>query len=370
MKNYSNLTFNERMEMSPTIKDRFITYGLHRVNEQLKNGTMNERVHALFQGKSESSITQILEQFYLKNKGVYEQLVESFNLMTETRQEEATRFNQILEHYGKELSKNPHFPLSHKILDEAVVISPEKTLSYLMNECCNVLSHIDVRSQLKAELFESVDAKQASLEIKDDPNYVLGLAESLSRAINYMLPKVRDKHLSSKGIKMLESLNNIYSIYKEGMDIVATQEYQASDLFRMFIEDRAPAYHFSIHRLNAHLQDPASFVQYGLRFLQQWMLKHRQRLSYKFPVENFTRLEEMYNIYEAQHPMLNSRYEYREEYWYNYPKLYSLLDLLLECSQMLRMDLRNLVCKYISILRPMIDSYRTDFYRPGVRTGY
>ena len=356
--------------MSPTIKDRFITYAKNRVHRLMESNTMNERVHALFQGKSESSINNLLEQFYLRNNSSYEKLVESFDLFTETQKEQELRLDRIYESYTKEVQKNPFFPVSHKKLDEAIVISPESVLQYLMNEGCHVLSQIDVRSKLKTELFESVNAKQACLEIKDDPNYVLGLAESLSRAINYVLPSVKDTKLAQTGVSFLESLNNIYSIYKEGMDLVATQECQASDLFNTFITDRAPAYHFAIHRLNAQLKDPASFVQYGLRFLDNWVRKHKQRLSYKFPMDNFARLDDMFATYEANHPMLNSKYEYGGEYFYNFPKLYSLLDLLVECSQMLRMDLRNLVCKYVSVIRPMVDSYRLDFQRSHIRTGY
>lgn len=370
MKSYSQLSLKEQLQMSSSVKDKFMTYAKARVQQLVEAGTMNERVHALFQGKSESSINNLLEQFYIKNNSTYENLVESFNRFTETKKEEKLRLQHLCESYARALQKNPFFPVSHKKLDEAIRISPESVLQYLLNEGCHVLSQIDVSSQLKSEMFESVNAKQACLEIKDDPNYVLGLAESLSRAINYVLPYTKDTKLAQKSVTFLESLNNIYSIYKEGMDLVSTQEYQASDLFNAFITDRAPAYHFAIHRLNAQLKDPASFVQYGLRFLDNWVRKHKQRLSYKFPMDNFARLDDMFATYEANHPMLNSKYEYREEYFYNFPKLYSLLDLLVECSQMLRMDLRNLVCKYVSVVRPMVDSYRLDFQRSQIRTGY
>ena len=371
MKSYTKLGLQERMEMSQSSKDRFMTYAKHRVKHLMENHTMNERVHALFQGKTESSINSILEHFFQDNfTKDYESLVESFNRYTETKSEATDRMNTILENFSIEVQKNPFFPASHKILDEAIRISPSGVLNYLINEGCNVLSYIDVRSQFDKNLFESASAKSASLVIKDEPKYVLGLAESLSRSISYVLPFVQDLKESQKGIKFLESLNNIYSIYKEGMDLVATQEYQASELFDMFMTDRAPAYHFSIHRLNLHLKDPASFVQCGLRFLNTWVNKYRTRLSYKFPIDNFTRLEEMFNIYEANHPMLNSKKEYTDSFYYNFQKMYSLLDLLHECSQMLRMDLRNLVCKYISVIRPMVDSYRQDFQRSHIRTGY
>lgn len=370
MKSYSKLSLEEQMEMSPSIKDRFMTYAKNRVHKLMESDTMNERVHALFQGKSESSINNLLEQFYVRNTSSYEKMIESFNRFTETKHEQEQRIDKVYESYVNEVQKNPFFPASHKKLDEAIASSPEMVLRYLLNEGCHVLSQIDVRNKLKKQLFESVNAKQACLEIKDDPNYVLGLAESLSRAINYVLPQVKDTKLAQTSVSFLESLNNIYSIYKEGMDLVATQEYQASDLFNTFITDRAPAYHFAIHRLNAQLKDPASFVQYGLRFLDNWVRKHKQRLSYKFPMDNFARLDDMFATYEANHPMLNSKYEYGGEYFYNFPKLYSLLDLLVECSQMLRMDLRNLVCKYVSVIRPMVDSYRLDFQRSHIRTGY
>lgn len=370
MKEYSKLSLNEQMEMSRSLKDRFITYAKNRINKLITNGTMNERVHALFQGKSESSINSFLENYYVQHNMSYDNLVESFNIFTETVTEQNARLEKVFERYSTEVQQNPFYPLSHKILDEAIKISPKKVLQYLLNEGCNILSNIDVRSQLNKELFESVNAKQACLKIKDDPNYVLGLAESLSRAINYVIPTLKNVEYEKTGIKFLESLNNIYSIYKEGMDIISTQEYQASDLFNLFINDRAPAYHFSIHRLNLQLKDPASFVQYGLRFLNAWVNKHKQRLSYKFQINQFARLDDMFNMYEASHPMLNNKYEYKEEYFYNFAKLYSLLDLLVECSQMLRMDLRNLVCKYISVIRPMIDSYRLDYTRSQIRTGY
>ena len=50
------------------------------------------------------------------------------------------------------------------------------------------------RSYIEVPLFESEDAKQACLtEIKDDPNIVLGLAESISRGVRYaMREKLED----------------------------------------------------------------------------------------------------------------------------------------------------------------------------------
>lgn len=372
MKKYSSITVNESLGLAKTEKDRFFVHAKERLRVLKENGSYNDSIHGLFQDSfSETSLNQLLEQFYQKNySGKYETLVEAFNQFTETSTERNQRIDKILQSFNEALVTNPFDHTSHKRLDEAIRLNSEKVIGYLLNEGCHVLKPIDVRRKLDAKLFESADAKQACLEIKDDPNYVLGLAESLSRGIRYTLS---NGHVSAesnqKSISFLESLNNIYSIYREGMDLIQTNEMQATQIFDLFIRDRATNYYFSTCNISKTLKEPASFIQLGLRYLDIWMKNHRNRLAYKFEISTFERLEDMINIYEAQHPMLPNQTVYDDNY-YTFPKMYQLLDLMLNISQYLRMDLRNLTCKYLTVFRPMLDSYRTDYNRSKTRTGF
>lgn len=373
MRQYSKLSINENEQLCKSTEDRFYMHAHNRMQCLKESGTYNDGIHGLFQDSfSETSMKNLLEQFYLKNfKGDYDTLLERFNQFTETKSEQQARFNKLLERYCGKLNSEPYDCVSHKLLDEAIIIDRPKTIAYLINEGCNILKKIDVRNLLRNTLFESEDAKQACLtEIKDDPNIVLGLAESISRGVRYaMREKLEDPKLNQKVVKFLESLNNIYSIYKEGMDIVQTQETQASQMFELFIHDKATNYYFATCNIEKTLKDPASFVQLGIRYFDSWMNNHRNRLAYKFEVSSFERLADMKKIFEAEHPLLFNQPLYQESL-YTFPKMYQLLDLLLSISQYLRMDLRNLTCKYISVIRPMIDSYRTDYQRSKTRAGY
>lgn len=372
MKNYSSINVNESMALAKTVKDRFFVHAKDRLRTLKENRSYNDSIHGLFQDSfSETSLNQLLEQFYQKNyTGEFEKLIEAFDIFTETNDERNQRIDSILQTFNEALMANPFDHTSHKKLDEAIMLNSEKVIGYLLNEGCRILKIIDVRGKLNAKLFESTDAKQACLEIKDDPNYVLGLAESLSRGIRYTLS---NGHVSpennQKSVSFLESLNNIYSIYREGMDLIQTNEMQASQIFDLFICDKATNYYFSTCNISKTLKEPASFIQLGLRYLNTWMNKHRTRLAYKFEISQFERLQEMLAAFEAQHPMLQNEKIYGDEY-YTFPKMYQLLDLMLNISQYLRMDLRNLTCKYLTVFRPMVDSYRTDYNRSKTRAGF
>lgn len=372
MKHYSELGINEQLNLASTNKDKFFVYAKNRLHSLNESASYNVNVAGLFhEGLLESSVDAFLERFWQNHKGTYTSLIESFNKLTESSDEQHTRFKSITEAYRKEVEKNPYYPANQMLLKEAVEISKVDTIFYLLNEGSKIANVLDVCKNFDGKLYENNAAEQASLEIKDDPNYVLGLAESISRAIQYTLAQkgTLSEALQNKTQKFLESLNNIYSIYKEGMELVKTQEYQTSEIFKMFLTDRANGYFYTVDNLQKTLKDPASFAQLCMYYFQNWVENHAQRLCYKFPSSTLTRLRDLITYYDAAHATLRMDDKIPPEY-YGFDKMYKMLDLLFSVSQMLRMDLRNLVCKYVTIVRPLIDSYRTDFLRSPMRTGY
>lgn len=217
-------------------------------------------------------------------------------------------------------------------------------------------------------LFES--SKENTIVIKDEPIYILGLSESIGNGIKYVLQNHKfDSKTTEKCGLFLENLTNVYSTYKEGLDLIKTQESQANELFNLFIRDMISNYQLNIQHIEKTLTDPVSFIQIAMRYFNQWIVENRKRLQYKFPVVDFERLNNLSTMLETQHPMFDNETQF-DECYYTYPKMYQLLDILLSISQLLRMDLRSLTTKYINILRPMIDSYRLDYERSKIRTGY
>lgn len=372
MKHYSELGINEQLNLASTNKDKFFVYAKNRLQNLKESASYNVNVAGLFQeGLLESSVDAFLDRFYQSHQGTYTFLLESFNKFTETSDEQHSRFKTITESYRKEVEKNPYYPASQMLLKEAIEISKVDTLFYLLNEGSKVAGILDVCKSFDGKLYENANAEPSGLQIKDDPNYVLGLAESISRAIQYTLAQkgTLSESLQNKTIKFLESLNNIYSIYKEGIELVKTQEYQTSEIFKMFLTDRANGYFYTVDNLQKTLKDPASFAQLCLYYFQNWVEEHRQRLCYKFPSSTITRLRDLITYYDAAHATFRIDEKIPPEY-YGFDKMYKMLDLLFSVSQMLRMDLRNLVCKYVTIVRPLVDSYRTDFFRSPTRTGF
>lgn len=372
MKHYSDLGINEQMNLASTNKDKFFVYAKNRLQILKENASYNVNVAGLFrEGLLESSVDAFLDRFWQNHKGSYTSLIESFNKFTESADEQTSRFKSITESYRKEVEKNPFYPANQTLLKEAVEISKTDTLFYLLNEGAKVAGILDVCKSFDEKLYENHAAEQASLEIKDDPNYVLGLAESISRAIQYTLAQkgTLSESLQKKAQSFLESLNNIYSIYKEGIELVKTQEYQTSEIFKMLLTDRANGYFYTVDNLQKTLKDPASFAQLCMYYFQNWVEKHAQRLCYKFPSSTLTRLRDLVSYYDAAHATFRTDENIPPEF-YGFDKMYKMLDLLLSVSQMLRMDLRNLVCKYVTIVRPLIDSYRTDFFRSPTRAGF
>lgn len=373
MKKFSDIIKNKNaiLENSTNDMDMIKIYCNNRINTLYESKELNSRMQRVLQdcGDLELGIQSIIENHIKQYEHLSnEDILNSFDRKTETLTENRIRFDKCFEGYIKIIQEDfaSQFNINQKI-QECWGINPDMLIEKLYDYGTVIGSKIDVQGTL-SEKFD-YQSKVLFESLPDEPKNILHICESVMDSISFVTSFDKKTKNIERLVHLNENLANIYNIYHEGIELIETHENNALEYFQLFINSEKTLYDFQVQHLIKTLKNPATFCEIAINWVHKWVLLHQVRLSYKFTGNEFIRLNNMIKIFEKQHPIFVEIPGINEEY--SIIKLLEMMDVLLSVSQMLRMDLRNLVLSYMNLVRPMITSYRDDlqmsYYNPHHR---
>lgn len=367
MKKFSKIIHDNKaiIEHATNNGDMLRFYCIDRITRLYESGELNPILEKVLQNSGDDIELKIQEvaQKYLNDIAHFdnEEILNKIDTFSESKVEHQKRFDLKF----KSLTESMHGynqSVVNGLMVECYGINPILLIEHLHDYGVKIGKMIDVQNTLSESVVKN---NFEDTELPDNPKEILSITESLMNSVNYLLSY--DKY--SPGIKNLitlrESLTNIYNVYHEGIEVIESQENNALEYFNLFVNGGYKMYDFQVQHLIKTLKNPATFCNIGLHWLHEWVLNNQQRLSYKFIGNEFIRLESMINIMDRQHPVFISEKPVNN---FNILRMFELLDILLSVSQLLRMDLRQLVIAYINLVRQMLNSYRDDLHFQGQRS--
>lgn len=357
MKNYSQLTNNRRLLESVTQDDRsrFISYAQRKANEMFESGNYAFHLSSLFEDNNyKEKLDNLISRYYPEDTvQSFDEVVDKFDEEFITTDEADQLVIESVTKFFESVFANPTDPLSHLALSKAIRYNNELTATLLMNEAVGIAKMIDVSDSLDKALTESADAMITTDEVTHEN--AVPVLEALIRALIYT------NHDTAGYIN--ESIVNVLNIYKEGISLVKTNDADAIDIFKNYIRTGTDSIVYTIQQINNSVKDPGMLSLLCLGYFKTWVDFNRMRLSYKFNIDTFNRLENIYNMVKI-HIGRDIMDELEAmEMNFSFEKLYQTMELVQGISQSVRIDLRSGLSKYISLIRPMVDSFRLSYQR-------
>ena len=357
MKNYSQLTNNRRLLESVTQDDRsrFISYAQRKANEMFESGNYAFHLSSLFEDNNyKEKLDNLISRYYPEDTvQSFDEVVDKFDEEFITTDEADQLVIESVTKFFESVFMNPTDPLSHLALSKAIRYNNELTATLLMNEAVGIAKMIDVSDSLDKALTESADAMITTDEVTLEN--AVPVLEALIRALIYT------NHDTAGYIN--ESIVNVLNIYKEGISLVKTNDADAIDIFKNYIRTGTDSIVYTIQQINNSVKDPGMLSLLCLGYFNTWVDFNRMRLSYKFNIDTFNRLENIYNMVKI-HIGRDIMDELESmEMNFSFEKLYQTMELVQGISQSVRIDLRSGLSKYISLIRPMVDSFRLSYQR-------
>lgn len=353
MKKYSQIRLNES-SLKQDDKSRFIAYATQKANAMLENGNYAFHLSSLFEdaGSYEQKLKNLLARYYPdESNESFEEAKKKFDNDFISVSDADDLISESLTSYFTAVANNPNDPLSHTLLKEALFYDPMIASSILIQESLRIAKYIDVSNFIDKSLTENLDLS-SSVFGEDRSDYVQ-ILESLMRGLIYTN--------NDECRNVYESLSNVLRIYKEGITIVKSNETSTIELFKQYLNTGSQSIVYTVAAIQQNAKDPASLALLCMSYFDIWVNLNINRLMYKFKQDDFVRLNNIQKEFiihigrdfddELEVIQVNTSFE----------KLYQTLDLLQGISQNVRMDLRPGISKYISIIRPMIDTIRHGF---------
>lgn len=364
MKQFSDLTKNKNaiLESCQSETDMIRFYCNDRLKKLLESNELNHRLQRVLQDcdNVDLKIQSIVETYVKENQHKSnDDILNGFDILSETIFENSNRFNECFSEFISTIKENPW--QQHNInrkLQECYVINPTLMFEGLYNLGLKVGELIDVKNTLtECKITNTIVEHEI---FNENPKELLSICESIKNSISFLISFDKVNESADKLSKLHENLVNIYNIYHEGVDMIESHENNALEFFNLFISGQNKLYDFQVAHLMKTLKNPATFCEIAINWVHLWILDKQPRLSYKFNGNEFIRLQNIITIFQKQHPIfVNAPTDVN---FCTITRLLELMDILLSVSQMLRMDLRQLVITYINLSRPMIESYRDDLH--------
>lgn len=362
MKQFSNIIKDKNVLLESSTNDLSMikSYCINKLNHQISEGILNHKLHNVL-NCSDNNINEFIDNFINENQHLNnEQILNTFDLITESDDENRLRFNQLfieLVEVIKSTEAN-QTDINKKLL-ECYVINPIFLFDCLHNLGIKVAEQIDIKDVL-SEQFNNKSFLN-NIEFKQDAKYLIYVAQRLNETITYLISFANKTLNGDKLLKFKSDLNKILHDYNNGVQEINLEESNAMQYFNLFISGQHTLYNFQVSYLIKTLKNPATFCEICLNFIHKWILDKQQRLSYTYDGNEFIKLQSMIDYYNKQHKIImNYNVNINDV---NILRLQELLDVLLSVSQMLRMDLRSIVIKYINLSRQMITTYRDGLQR-------
>lgn len=354
MKKYSHLRINES-SVKCDDRSRFIAYAEQKAEAMLESGNYAFHLSGLFEDTRSYSekLDNLLKRYYPEDSNIsFETAKENFDQDFDTVENTDTIVIESIEKYMNAVANNPNDPLSHTLLKEAIKYNHSLVSSFLIQESMILGKYLDVSGCINESILFDIESSVFGVHRTDQ----VQLLESLMRGLIYVN--------TDECKKVYESLSNVLRIYKEGITLIKSNETSTLELFTQYLNTGSQSIVYTISQMQRNVKDPAALALLCISYFNLWIGIHENKLKYKFVQEDFNRL----NNIEKEFVIHLGR-DFNDELKLinidstGFDKLYQTLELLQGISQNVRLDLRAGISKFISIIRPMIDSLRLSFRR-------
>jgi len=258
----------------------------------------------------------------------------------------------------EDLSENPTDRTLFSRLEECMASSTTKTVDAIISHSAPLIKIADLNETFQVEKFRNDSFKMKMMCNINTPEQLLDLMEALYSMVVFAARDLNEssKDINAKTTAFLESVNYVYSTYKNSINEYLNDRNNTEKVFSSFLDTLQAGYYFTPEKISMSVSNIPYFMYLNLSLFDKFVSMNETFIASLFGRERIAYLKNIYNTY-ADYCGIVSNYTIAEEY-INFAKLYEAYDLALSTSKMLGMQERKIVIRYLKYIKAVIDEVR------------